>query len=76
MNVASCPSCSNSNATPVRFTWWGGFLGPKLFKVVKCSACNKQYNGKTGRPNTTAIIIYVGAGVIIVLAFLLALSSV
>ena len=76
MNAASCPNCSSSYATQVRFTWWGGFLGPKLFNVIKCGACNKQYNGKTGRPNTTAIIIYVGGGAIIVLALLLAFGSV
>ncbi len=76
MNVASCPNCSNSTATPVRFIWWGGFLGPKLFNVVKCSSCNKQYNGKTGRPNTNAIIIYLAVSIIIIVAFFAILPSI
>ncbi|MDP6635935.1 MAG: hypothetical protein QGG42_13630 [Phycisphaerae bacterium] len=33
-------------------------LGPKLLTHVKCSKCGAAYTGKTGQPNTTAIIIY------------------
>lgn len=33
-------------------------LGPKILKHVKCAGCGKAYNGKTGRDNTTGIVIY------------------
>jgi transposase-like protein len=55
---ASCPKCSNSIAKQVGFTWWGGVIGPKMFSHVKCQSCGKTYNGKTGKDNTTNIIVY------------------
>jgi hypothetical protein len=55
---AACPKCGSTNATPVKYTWWGGMLGPSMFKHVKCNNCNTQYNGKTGQSNTNNIIIY------------------
>lgn len=60
-----CPDCAEQQSTQVGFTWWGGYLGPKLFTHVKCSACGKHYNGKTGKSNDTAIAIYVGVSVVI-----------
>ena len=53
-----CPKCGRPGSKPVSFTWWGGVLGPKLFHHVKCLGCGCAYNGKTGRSNTVAIIIY------------------
>jgi transposase-like protein len=58
INFASCPQCKDTNAQLVKFTWWGGVLGPKLLSHVKCQSCGKKYNGKTGGDNTTNIIIY------------------
>ncbi len=58
INYAPCPQCNAAAAQKVTFTWWGGILGPKLFKHVKCRNCGKGYNGKTGRDNKNAIIIY------------------
>ncbi|MCD9188213.1 MAG: hypothetical protein LUM44_17480 [Pyrinomonadaceae bacterium] len=55
---APCPKCQNTFAEQLKFTWWGGVLGPKLLKHVKCRNCGAKYNGKTGKDNTTAIIIY------------------
>jgi hypothetical protein len=55
---APCPKCNGQHAAPVKFTWWGGVLGPKLLKHVKCAACGHSYNGKTGRDNTKGIVIY------------------
>lgn len=55
---APCPQCRNSAAEKVSFTWWGGFLGAKLLTHVKCKACGKKYNGKTGKDNTTNIVIF------------------
>jgi hypothetical protein len=58
VETAGCPSCASREAVPVSFTWWGGFLGPKLLSHVQCSACGAAYNAKTGRSNNTAIVIY------------------
>ena len=55
---APCPQCGSANSQKLRFTWWGGVLGPKILTHVKCPNCSKTYNGKTGRDNTTGIIIY------------------
>jgi uncharacterized protein (DUF983 family) len=68
---APCPKCSQSLAQKVSFTWWGGILGPKLMSHVKCGGCGAGYNGKTGKDNTTNIIIY--SIVAIVIAFFLML---
>ena len=69
----ACPRCHSTNVRLMNFTWWGGVLGPKIFSHVKCQDCGTQYNGKTGRPNTTVIIVYtvvvfvVAAGVVFML---------
>ncbi len=72
---AACPKCKQTEAAPVGFTWWGGALGPKLFTHVKCQRCGMTYNGKTGMPNTNAIIIYCAVSFVIVVFLLLALRS-
>jgi transposase-like protein len=53
-----CPSCGQSNAKKVNYTWWGGALGPAMFTHVKCQNCGTQYNGKTGESNQGNIILY------------------
>jgi predicted nucleic-acid-binding Zn-ribbon protein len=55
---AACPKCRQSNARQLSFTWWGGAIGPKILTHVKCESCGMKYNGKTGRDNTTGIVIY------------------
>ena len=72
MDANPCPKCSASWPVPVSFTWWGGWLGPKMFNVVKCVACDTQYNAKTGRLNTTSIIVYSVVGGSIAVAFVIA----
>jgi transposase-like protein len=62
---APCPNCGSTNATKVKYTWWGGVLGPALFNHVKCTNCNTQYNGKTGKSNTNSIIIFFVVGLAI-----------
>ncbi|MEQ1643762.1 MAG: hypothetical protein ABL959_09990 [Pyrinomonadaceae bacterium] len=57
----------------VKFTWWGGLLGPKLLKHVNCLGCGKGYNGKTGKDNTTNIVIYSVIIALVVLGFVLVL---
>jgi hypothetical protein len=55
-----CPHCQNEvEPSPVKFTWWGGVLGPKMFSHVACPQCRGRFNGKTGKSNNTAITIYV-----------------
>jgi hypothetical protein len=66
-NYAPCPKCSTAAAEPVKFTWWGGVLGPKLLTHVKCSNCGSKYNGKSGKDNTKGIVVY--SLVIAILAF-------
>ncbi len=72
----SCPRCGGTQATPVTFTWWGGLIGPKLLNHVRCTSCRYAYNGKTGRSNTTGIIVYtaVGLGIAAVILVFMALS--
>ena len=67
-SYAPCPQCQGTNATPIRFTWWGGLLGPKLLTHVKCSQCRTAYNGKSGKSNTAAIMIYFAVIFVIVFA--------
>jgi len=55
---ALCPKCGSDEARPVRYTWWGGAVGPNLLTHVKCASCGATYNGKTGKPNTPAIVVY------------------
>lgn len=55
---APCPKCRATVGEKLKFTWWGGVLGPKILTHVKCNACGYKYNGKTGKDNTTGIVIY------------------
>ena len=59
MSGGSCPNCGSTYATKQGYTFWGGMLGPAIFHSVKCNNCGTAYNGKTGKSNTTAIVIYV-----------------
>jgi transposase-like protein len=54
-----CPLCGSPHSRKVKFTWWGGALGPALFSHVKCLACGAAYNSKTGKSNTAAVTLYV-----------------
>lgn len=73
---APCPKCNNAAATKLSFTWWGGALGPKLLTHVKCGACGMKYNGKTGRDNTTNIVIYSVVVAVISFALLVVIGAV
>lgn len=53
-----CPKCGSPLTEPVKFTWWGGVLGPKLFHHTRCMECKYCFNSKTRQSNTNAIIIY------------------
>jgi hypothetical protein len=73
--AVACPKCGSQEASKVGFTWWGGALGPRLFRVLRCAQCRTQYNGKTGGKLTKTILIYQGValllGVAIVVLFTL-----
>lgn len=61
----ACPNCRQSTAERIKWTFWGGMLGPKLFTHVKCRNCGTKYNGKTGRSNDAAIAIYLVVSVLL-----------
>lgn len=71
-----CPKCGNENAEKMSFTWWGGLIGPKILTHVKCPACSTQYNGKSGKDNTTGIIIYAFVVIGLVLAFIVVVTAI
>jgi hypothetical protein len=58
MSGPVCPGCSSRATKKVKYTWWGGVLGPGLFNLMKCESCRCQFNGKTGKPALKAIIVY------------------
>lgn len=72
---APCPTCGNTFASKIGFTWWGGMVGPAMFTHVKCCRCGNAYNGKTGKSNNTAIAIYVAVSTVIGLILVVALIA-
>jgi hypothetical protein len=74
MTGVRCPKCGDPRSKPVSFTWWGGVIGPKILSHVKCLSCGSAYNGKTGRYNTTGIVIYTLVVLGIVLIGMVALA--
>lgn len=58
-----CPRCGQFGAKPITYTWWGGFLGPRMINHTKCPGCGHVFNGKTGRSNRLAITLYVVVGI-------------
>lgn len=68
-----CPACGEDVVPkPIRFTWWGGAVGPRLLSHVSCPACYAKFNGRTGKFNGAGIAIYVGVLLLLTLAFVLA----
>jgi hypothetical protein len=53
-----CPKCNSFNVERPSFTWWGGYVGPKIICHIKCLQCSNTYNGNTGASNTMKIVIY------------------
>jgi uncharacterized protein (DUF983 family) len=56
-NYVPCPKCGGA-AEKLKFTWWGGVIGPRILTHVKCTQCGHRYNGKSGTDNMTGIVIY------------------
>jgi len=67
----NCPKCGSTNVKKVPFTWWGGALGPALLTHVKCQGCGNQFNGKTGRSNSSSIAVYlvVSTGLVAIVVY-------
>lgn len=57
------------------FTWWGGLIGPRVLTHVKCPGCGHGYNGKSGKDNTTGIVIYSIIVGIVILGFVVVLIA-
>lgn len=57
-NEAGCPKCGSKTLSKVKYTWWGGVLGPRMLHHTKCGACRYTFNGKTGKSNTPGIVMY------------------
>ncbi len=76
-DIAKCPKCNSTEAIKItNYTWWGGFLGPRLFNAVTCVNCGTKYNGTTGDYLNSAITIYlIIASVIMIVAVLLIFSN-
>ena len=73
-NPVPCPKCKSTDIEKVKFSWWGGILGPRLFNHVKCKKCGYTYNGKTGKDNTKAIFIYSAFFIAIIIAVIVILN--
>lgn len=69
-----CPKCKTPDPKMPGFTWWGGVVGPKMFKHVKCTSCGYGYNGMTGESNTTKIVVYQAVVLVIVVGIYIALG--
>ena len=52
--VRGCPLCGSQSLAPVRFTVWGGFLGPYRMGLVHCRQCGHRYVGASGVPEFEA----------------------
>lgn len=74
--VAPCHKCGSGQADRIKFTWWGGVVGPKLFHHVKCRGCGEGIDARTGQSNAKKIRIYIAVSwgivaLVFVAAFLL-----
>jgi len=72
-----CPRCRGPNVVKPTFTFWGGILGPKLLSHAVCQSCGFGFNWKTGKSNTTGIIIYYAViiGIVVVIGVINAASN-
>jgi ribosomal protein S27E len=69
----SCPQCGEYGAKRVAWTAWGSFYGPAMFTHVRCPECGYCYNGKTGRSNLIAAILFVSVPLLGILGLIAAI---
>lgn len=74
MTAEGCPKCHSADVHSPTFTWWGGALGPKLFKHTVCRSCGFGYNRVTRQSNQTAIAIYFVIALIVSIALVVTLQ--
>jgi hypothetical protein len=67
---APCPSCGDTDAKRVVWTFWGSFYGPALFNHVRCVNCGAAYNGRTGRSNLIPAILFLTVSAMLVIVAL------
>lgn len=67
---APCPSCGNTDAERVLFTFWGSFHITNMVCHVQCPSCGKRYNGRTGRSNLPVAIVCVLIPLLLIAAVL------
>ncbi len=53
-----CPRCGSDKNKVPSFTWWGGMVGQRIINHTVCKKCGTGFNKKTGKSNTTNIILY------------------
>lgn len=73
--MSKCPNCDSVKTKGVKWTWWGGVLGPKLVNLTKCEDCGYTYNGNTGKPATNTIVIYLLVSIAIGVAVGIAIAN-
>ncbi|MBS1720976.1 MAG: hypothetical protein JST35_11065 [Armatimonadetes bacterium] len=64
----TCPSCQSPNVTAVKYTWWGGVIGPKMLNLHKCNNCKMNFNAKTRQNANTGILLYTVISTVVVVA--------
>ncbi len=70
-----CPKCQGNQTREVKYTWWGGLVGPKMMNLQKCEACRFQFNRKTNKGVLNAIIAYNVILLAIAFVFLFAVAN-
>jgi predicted RNA-binding Zn-ribbon protein involved in translation (DUF1610 family) len=63
-----CPRCGASGAKRVTWTPWGSFYGPAMCSHVRCPECGYKYNGRTGRSNIVAIVLFITIPLLLIAA--------
>jgi hypothetical protein len=71
----ACPRCRSTDVHRPTFTWWGGLLGPRLFKHAICRGCGLGFNWKTGKSNATAIGVYFAVGIALAILIVILRAS-
>ncbi len=55
--ILPCPSCQSNDVTPVPYDPMRGRAGPLAAEHVRCQRCGVQFNGKTGQPIETRMLM-------------------
>jgi len=77
-DAVPCPRCGQVAGKRLRYTWWGGAVGPAMMSLTQCQACGYQFNAKTGQSTKKAVIAYnviaLAIGIVIVVGYFLSKS--